>query len=252
MQGSAPITEHKPFLLLTTRPEGDIAYEEYLSFLRASQLPAVALHHLRLDLELPEQPDIHKYSGIIVGGSPYNFSDPDKSQTQLQIEGWLLELVGRCLEADFPFLGACYGVGLLGYVGRGVTSRKYGEPAGGIYLTKTPDGAQDPILNGLPERFGGHVGHLEACEVLPKEATLLVTGENCRVQMYRYGTCAYATQFHPELDLDGFHRRVVAYGGTYHEPGDELELVAVARERNSDQAQRVLQNFVEIYRTPVA
>ena len=249
---SAPITEFKPFLLLTTRPEAEIAHEEYLSFLQASQLPAEALQHLRLDRELPTDLDIHQYSGIIVGGSPYNFSDTDKSQAQRRIEGWLLETAVRCLDDEVPFLGACYGVGLLGYIGKGVTSRKFGENAEGIYLTKTEEGRKDPILDGLPDTFGGHVGHLEACEVLPKGATLLVTGEKCRVQMYRFGSCAYATQFHPELDPDGFYRRVTAYGGTYSESGGEEALAQVARDRNCGQAQRVLQNFVELYRVTVA
>ena len=53
---------------------------------------------------------------MILGGSPFTASDPgeEKGPVQRRVEEEIGVLLRRIVEADFPFLGACYGVGLLG------------------------------------------------------------------------------------------------------------------------------------------
>ena len=73
--------------------------------------------------------DLADYSGVIVGGSPFTSSDPagQKSEAQHRVERELSALLDRIVADDFPFLGACYGVGTLGLHQGAVIDRTYGE-----------------------------------------------------------------------------------------------------------------------------
>ena len=238
----------KPFLLLSTRAEDAAAHAEQLSFARAAGLAPAMLHQLRLERERPKALDLERYGGVIVGGGPYNASDESKSAVQLEVEAWFDDHLAEVLETDFPFFGACYGVGLLGTVGRGRVSRKHGEEAAVVEVSVTPEGASDPVLAGLPERFHAMVGHKEAIEELPAGATLLATGASCPVQMFRLGRNAYASQFHPELDADTFEQRLRIYADQgYYQPGGNDRAVADARRFDVARAAQVLRNFTRLH-----
>src|SRR5690606_19999258 len=107
----------------------------------------------------------------------------------------------------------------------------YREPVGVIEIDRTPVGADDPLLAGLPDRFTAFVGHKEAVTHLPRSATLLAKGERCPVQMFRVGRNVYATQFHPELDVDGITTRTHAYADHGYFAAEELELTLSAVRR---------------------
>ena len=98
-------------------------------------------------------------------------------------------------------------------------------------VTLTDAGASDPILAELPPTFNAFVGHKEAIRSLPDSATLLASSPTCPVQMFRVGANVYATQFHPELDVDGIILRIHAYADHGYFAADELEptLAAVRR-----------------------
>lgn len=238
----------KPYLLLSTRAEDAAAHAEQLSFARAAGLAPAMLHQLRLERERPKALDLERYGGVIVGGGPYNASDESKSAVQLEVEAWFDDHLAEVLETDFPFFGACYGVGLLGTVGRGRVSRKHGEEAAVVEVSVTPEGASDPVLAGLPERFHAMVGHKEAIEELPAGATLLATGASCPVQMFRLGRNAYASQFHPELDADTFEQRLRIYADQgYYQPGGNDRAVADARRFDVARSAQVLRNFTRLH-----
>ena len=238
----------KPFLLLSTRAEDAAAHAEQLSFARAAGLAPAMLHQLRLERERPKALDLERYGGVIVGGGPYNASDESKSAVQLEVEAWFDDHLAEVLGTDFPFFGACYGVGLLGTVGRGRVSRKHGEEAAVVEVSVTPEGASDPVLAGLPERFHAMVGHKEAIEELPAGATLLATGASCPVQMFRLGRNAYASQFHPELDADTFEQRLRIYADQgYYQPGGNDRAVADARRFDVARSAQVLRNFTRLH-----
>jgi GMP synthase (glutamine-hydrolysing) len=82
-----------------------------------------------------------------------------------------------------------------------------------------------------PDTFAAFVGHKEAITILQPSATLLVRGEACPVQMFRVGRNVYATQFHPECDVEGISTRIRAYADYgYFAPGElDLTLAAVRR-----------------------
>lgn len=238
----------KPFLLLGTRDTDDAALGEYRSVLRHMRLEPDDLRHVRV--ERAPLPVIHleDYSGIVVGGSPFNASDDEKSSLQDRVEGELNELLTEVIETDFPFLGLCYGVGLVTMALGGVVDHTYAEPVGAVDIVLTDEGRDDPLLGGLPDRFAAFTGHKEACLELPPGVTLLATGEAAPYQMYRAGRNVYVTQFHPELDAVDLEKRMRLYTHAGYFRPDELDdlIVGVHESRVDGTQHRILENFARV------
>ena len=117
-----------------------------------------------------------------------------------------------------------------------------------VDLRRTPAGAADPLLAEMPDEFTAFVGHKEAISALPRSATLLVSGAACPVQMFRVRNHVYATQFHPELDVDGIVTRIHAYADHGYFAADELDLtLAAVRRMPVTHTGRILRAFVERY-----
>ena len=240
----------KPFLLLATRPEDDVADAEYAAFVRFSGLTDSELRRVRLEAAPLPDLDLDDWSGIVVGGSPFTSSDADadKSPVQRRVEAELDALVAEVVRRDKPFLGACYGVGTLSRYQGGIVDGTYAEPVGPVEVSLTPDGRADPLLAGLPPTFTAFVGHKEACRALPPGATLLASSAACPVQMFRVRANVYATQFHPELDLPGIRHRVNAYQYSGYFAPDELdEVVARLGTVPVEEPHQILANFVGRY-----
>ena len=240
----------KPFLLLASRAEDAAAEDEYQAYLRYGRLDPEQLKRIRMEAGPLPALDLSGYSGIIVGGSPFTSSDPPehKSQAQHRVEAELARLLDRVVEEDFPFLGACYGVGTLGLHEGAVIDRTYGEGLGGTTITLTREGLLDPLLQGIPESFIAFTGHKEACTVLPPHAVLLATSPACPVQMFRIKENLYATQFHPELDVGGLVTRIDIYRHAgYFPPESAEELMESARQFTVTEPMTILRNFVKLY-----
>ncbi|KNC20206.1 glutamine amidotransferase [Arthrobacter sp. RIT-PI-e] len=240
----------KPFLLLATRAENYAADAEYLSFLRFGGLEEEQLRRVRLEEGPVPELDLRDYSGIFLGGSPFTSSDPQelKSEVQVRVEQDLGALLDRVVGEDLPFFGACYGVGTLGRHQGAVIDATYAEPISAVEVTVTDAGAADPLLAGLPASFAAYVGHKEACATLPGTAVLLASSATCPVQMFRVRENVYATQFHPELDVDALVGRIRTYRHAgYFPPEQAEEYLARAREYVVDQPAAILRNFVTRY-----
>jgi GMP synthase (glutamine-hydrolysing) len=240
----------RPFLLLSSRAEDVAAEGEYDAFLRYTGLPAERLHRVRMEAAPLPRLDLDDYAAVFVGGGPFNSSDPplEKSPVQRRVEAELGSLLDEIVDRDFPFFGACYGVGTLGVHQGGVIDRTYAEAIGPVRIQLTDDGAADPVLAGMAPAFDAFVGHKEACSVLPPNAVLLATSEACPVQMFRVKNNLYATQFHPELDVAGILTRVHVYQHAGYFPPDELdELVARLTPAVVTEPGRMLANFVARY-----
>lgn len=240
----------KPFLLLGTRAENYAADAEYRSFLRFGGLAEGELRRIRLEAEPLPALDLADYSGIFLGGSPFNSSDPQESKSgvQVRVEQELGLLLDRVVAEDHPFLGACYGVGTLGRHQGAVIDSTYAESVGTVEVTLTADGAADPLLAGLPSSFAAYVGHKEACATVPASAVLLASSATCPVQMFRVGRNVYATQFHPELDVEALVGRIDTYRHAGYFPPEEAdEYMARARATVVDQPELILRAFVTRY-----
>ncbi len=245
------MTMAKPILILQLRPEDVTANSEYACILKYGQLKAEDTRRLRIEKNgIPDNINLDDYAAIIVGGSPFDISTPENKKTGIQkkIEADFNHLLEQVLTRDFPFLGACSGNGLLGnYLGTPITT-KYREAVGCVTLDITEAGSKDKLLKGFPERIDVLLGHKEACDTTPEGATLLMTGSNCPVQMFRIGENVYATQFHPEGDAEEFALRIDIYTNHgYFEPHEAESVKKDSSRKSTPYAQEILRRFVGCY-----
>lgn len=243
----------KHFILFSTREDDIAAADEVSGVLGTSGLEADRLRVIRLSagpLGPIENLDLENCAGIILGGSPFNASDDEQQKSFLQkrCESDLADLLDVLVARDFPFLGACYGVGTLGVHQGGVIDRQFGEPVGTSRIRVLPAGREDPMLAGLPNEFDAFVGHKEAVSVLPVNAVLLADSASCPVQMFRIKSNLYATQFHPELDSSGFAQRIMIYRDAGYFPSHQArELHDKALASRVEFPELIMRNFVKIY-----
>jgi GMP synthase (glutamine-hydrolysing) len=245
--------ETAPFLLLSIRGEDAAADDEYQAMMRFAGLDESGMHRIRLTHQSLGRIDLDDWSGVILGGGPYNVSDPpeSKSETQLRAESELLTLVEAIVDRDHPFLGCCYGVGTLGTVIGATVDRSYPEPVAAVTVTLTEAGRKDPLFAGLPDTFDAFGGHKEAASSLPAEAVRLASSPDCPVQAFRVGANTYATQFHPELDLAGIITRIDVYKNYgYFAPESAEALKEAARQRHIEYPPTILRRFVQRYARP--
>lgn len=239
-------------LVLQLRRDDAVADSEFDAFVRYGGLRADEVARVRVEQGGLPAIDLDDYDAILVGGSPFDLSTPEdvKSPEQRTIEGDFMRLFDRVVPRDKPFLGACSGNGLLGrYCGTTISTR-YAEPVGGVDVTLTGPGRQDALLAGLPDRFRVLGGHKEACDEVPRGATLLASSDTCPVQMFRLGANVYATQFHPELDADGIALRIRAYRHHGYFAADQADALSAAlSHERTPVAHEILRRFVRRYRS---
>lgn len=243
----------RPFLFLGTRPEDAVADDEYAAMLRCTGLPESLLRRVRLEARPLPALDLDDWSGIILGGGPFCVSDDErtKSAVQRRVEADLAALLDRVVPADVPFLGACYGIGTLGHHLGGVVDAAHGEPVGAVTVELTAEGRADPVLGAAPARFQALVGHKEGLRDVPPGAVLLATSATAPVQAFRVGRNVYATQFHPELDVEGLATRLDAYRDDgYVDPAEVEDVVAAVRASEVGTVPVVLSAFVERHIRP--
>lgn len=239
-----------PFLLLSIRGEDEAADDEYRAMMRFAGLDEDGLRRIRLTHRPLGEVELSQWSGIILGGGPFNVSDePEtKSPTQQRVEAELAGLLAAVIARDFPFLGCCYGVGTLGSAIGAVVDRAHPEPVGAVTVELTPAGRRDPLFAALPDVFDAFGGHKEAASSLPPNVDSLASSADCPVQAFRVGANVYATQFHPELDVDGVCTRIDVYKDHgYFAPETADSLKEAARQRIVEYPMAILGTFAQRY-----
>ncbi|QPK80735.1 gamma-glutamyl-gamma-aminobutyrate hydrolase family protein [Schaalia sp. ZJ405] len=240
----------KPFLVLTSRPNGPVVDSELHALPRLAGLHEDEWAHLRLESATLPEITLEDWSGVFVCGSPWDSSaDPaHKSPEQLRGEAWLSSLYDQALASQFPIFGICYGLGTLNLHLGGMVTEEHGEEMSSVLVTVTQEGRKDPILSGVPDIFGAYVGHHEAVSQIGHDITVLATGEAAPVQMVRVGEAAWATQFHPELDREGMDLRIEQYAGIYSSEANSDIIRERAYANEVGDVHQILRNFVELHR----
>lgn len=250
------MSDERPFLFLSARPEIEAVGPEYESVRRAMGVDAGRLEHVRLDVETLPATDLARFAGVVVGGSPYNVTTPDehKHPVQRRVESDLARVAEAALEAGHPLLFTCYGIGVLTRLLGGEVGTQHGEEAAAVEITLTDAGVDDPLTGALPRRFAALVGHKEATDRLPAGAVLLASSAACPVQVYRAGASrVYATQFHPEVTATDFVARANVYRHHGYFPASELRAVSERLGAASvTEPQRLLRRFAELADARVA
>ena len=240
----------RPFLFLGTRPEDDAADNEYAGVVRCTGLPEDDVRRRRLERDSLGEVDLDDWSGIILGGGPSTRATPRPGSRRSSAgpRRELHDLAERVVADDFPFFGACYGIGILGSLRDGLVDRTHSEPIGATSVSLTDEGLEDPLFEGLPDTFDVFLGHKEAVSRLPEGAVRLASSATCPVQAFRLGSNVYATQFHPELDIDALCLRIEVYKDHgYFDPPQAQSLKDMARRSVVVEPPRLLKAFVERY-----
>ncbi len=243
----------KPFLVLQLRPETETSDDEYQAILDKGGLEPSQTTRIRLDQQpLPAELDLEDHAGVIVGGGPGCVSDEEDKKTDIekQIEEAVFSLMPAITGNDIPFLGCCYGIGILAHhLGAEVNKDRYSEVVGAVECHLTEDGSKDPILEGFPDRFMAFVGHKEAVQNLPDDCAHLLSSDPCPFQMIRYKSNVYATQFHPEADSDVFETRINVYRNKgYFPPSDADKIIELCHQQDVRVPGQILKNFVDTYK----
>lgn len=244
------VTTHRPFLLLSTRPENEAAAEELESFANAMRIDVSGIEQRRLEQDALGRVDLEEYSGVLLGGSPFNNLELMKSPLQLRVEREIGTLVAECIDRDFPVMGACYGIGAVGAAVGARLSDRFAEEAGPVTVSRSDADDPDAVLGDTPESFDTLVGHKEALEELPDDPriAILVRGDQCPVQMFRVGRNVYATQFHPELTAEALEFRLRLYAHLGYTSTETFESqIAKAYEYDYSANNQILANFARRY-----
>lgn len=235
--------ENRPVLLLQSRPEDDVCGNEFQAICSLGGVDPSRMVRLRMERDGLVGINLDDYQAIIMGGGPANFAD----DVELRYEAWLISLVQRIIEVDKPFLGMCLGIGTVSMALGQRPSFDFGEPVVPMEIVLNEAGLADPLLSDVPNKFSALVGHKEGIGQVPSGAVELARSDTC-VQMFRCGDNVYATQFHPELDIEGLAIRVEAYKDHgYFEPDEAQALVESAAKADISHAVTVLRSFVNRY-----
>lgn len=217
-----------PLAYVCVRPQLGAAAAEYESFRAAMHLDDGELDRIDLTRERLPQDALQQWRGFVVGGSPFNVTDPESSKTDVQrgLEADLATLAERAAAADVAVLFTCFGIGVATRVLGGETSRAHPEDTGPAMVTLTANAASDPLFGGLAATFTTLTAHKEGTARLPDGAVLLAENADCPVQAYRFGTHLYATQFHPEPTTKAFTERMAVYRDDGYFPASDYDVVA--------------------------
>jgi GMP synthase-like glutamine amidotransferase len=186
-------------------------------------------------------PEISATRAIIVMGGAMGANDDEK----YGFLGPLKEFMRNLVKGEIPYLGICLGGQLLAAaLGAGVTSGAFGEK-GTLSVTLTAAGAEDRLFSGIVQEFISFQWHNDSFAI-PEGAVKLAYSEACPNQAFRMGSCAWGTQFHPEVDeaivrdWSSWTKETAARSG---------EFVAAYREREVEYRgvlRRLMENFVGV------
>ena len=145
----------------------------------------------RADAPLPA-PDAA--AAFVITGSPA--SVPAREPWMLRAEAWLREVVA----SGTPTFGICFGHQMLAQaLGGEVQRNPRGREMGTVGIERVAD---DPLFEGLPERFQANVTHVDSVVRAPPGARSLARSALESHQALRFTETCYGVQFHPEIDAE--------------------------------------------------
>lgn len=235
-----------PLLYVCARPQRGAAEAEYESFRSAMRIEPDRLDRHDLVREPLPSGAFERYAGFVVGGSPFNVSDPESTKTDAQrrLEADLERIAAAAAASRTAALFTCYGIGIVTRMLGGEVSRRYPEDTGPVTVRLTDEGQRDAVFGALASTFTALTAHKEGSGAAPPGTVLLATGESCPVQAYRAGDTLYATQFHPEPTAQAFTDRMTVYRDDgYFDARDYDEIAARVHAASVSQPVRLLRAF---------
>ncbi|MBT2483420.1 MULTISPECIES: glutamine amidotransferase-related protein [unclassified Microbacterium] len=233
-------------LYVCVRPETGAADAEHASFRRALGVDVVD----RLDLLQTSLDPAHLrgYRGIVVGGSPFNVTDEEKSPVQARVEANLEALARAAIASDIAAFFTCFSIGVVTRMLGGTVVTDMPESASATVIDTTPEGSADPVFGPSAPALTVFTAHKESAIDTPPGAVLLATNAACPVQAYRVGTHLYAAQFHPEPTPRDFADRMTFYRTTgYFDPTEFDRVQGQVLAASVTEGAALLRRFAEAF-----
>lgn len=240
----------RPLVYLCVRPQQGAAAAEYESFRSAMRLDEEGLERWDLVAEPLPADATARWRGFVVGGSPFNVTDPASTKTDVQrrLEDDLARLAREAAAGAIAALFTCYGIGVATRALGGEVTRAYPEDTGPTVVSLTAEASGDPLFGGLADTFSALTAHKEGTGTLPPGAVLLATNEACPVQAFRIGDRLYATQFHPEPTGRAFTERMAVYRDDgYFAASDYDAIAARVLAASLTEPTRILRTFAQTF-----
>ena len=238
----------KKILLLQFRNDSSAQYEIgcFNRFSDGSSTIFEPLNSLNKDINWQDPKSlVNSFNGVILGGSgEFCFSGRDAENDknfELALKN-TSPLVKLLIEKDIPTLGICFGHQLIGHhLGTKVERDKSQSKSGSFHVSLTDSAKNDPLFNGLPEKFIAQYGHKDSLRELPNNTKLLASGgDKCRTSSLKHKNNIYTVQFHPEMNKDDLLAKVDIYSD-YIDDLDEFTKSL----KDSDHAPKIINNFIE-------
>jgi GMP synthase-like glutamine amidotransferase len=118
------------------------------------------------------------------------------------------ELLRAAAEAEIPVLGVCLGAQILSFALGGEVHRDVRRTV--AWRELTPAVADDPLVGPLPVPVPALHWNEDVFTLPPGAVELFDRPAAAGVEGFRYGRCAWAVQFHPDVDrraLEGWYGR---------------------------------------------
>ncbi|SDS25053.1 glutamine amidotransferase-related protein [Microbacterium paraoxydans] len=233
-------------LYVCVRPETGAADAEHASFRRALGVDVVD----RLDLlhEPLTEAHLDRYRGVVIGGSPFNVTDAEKTAVQRRVEADLETLARAAREQRIAAFFTCFSIGVLTRLLGGEVVTTMPEAASATVIETTPEGAVDPVFGPSGPALTVFTAHKESAATTPPGAVLLATNPTCPVQAYRVGTHLYAAQFHPEPTPRDFADRMTFYRTTgYFDPAQFDAVQQEVLSASVTEGAALLRRFAELF-----
>ena len=184
-------------------------------------------------------PDPRELAGVVVSGSHAMVTERAPWSERLAL--WLK----RCVDAELPVLGICFGHQLLAHALGGQVDRlAEGPEVGTREIRLTPEARDDAVLGALPARFPAQLIHYQSVLRLPPGAVRLALSDIEAHQAFRVGKRAWGVQFHPEFSATAMRGYLERLKG---ELGDEA-IRRIDEVRPTPQAAEVLRRFAAVAR----
>lgn len=233
-------------LLLQARNQDDpMRHAERRSFAEKTGLDLDQIVPHDLLAGPPELADLAAHDALMVGGSgDYYVSNRTLPHFEAQME-FLAEVVER----GHPMFASCFGFQILvAALGGEVTYDPESMEVGTYRLTVSEEGRRDPLMERMPDSFEAQMGRKDRALRLPNGVVNLASSELNPYQALRVpGKPIWATQFHPELDLETNLERYFRYLEGYAEIlSAEEQRLALENFRESPHTEALLPGFLEL------
>jgi GMP synthase (glutamine-hydrolysing) len=231
------------FLLLQARLSDDVmAAHEHRCFAETLGVPLERVRCHDLLRGPPSDADLAACDLLLVGGSG-SFSVLDDHRWLKDFYGFLEHVA---IPRALPVFASCFGFQALVVAGGGEVIHDVEHAEVGTFeVTLTEAGLRDPLLAGCAPSFVAQFGHKDRAARLPSGVVSLAGSERAPYQAFRIpGTPIVATQFHPELDVEGNLHRYRAYLAIYVSNPETCQDDVTARSRPSPEASALLPGWV--------